>query len=189
MTIDASAKGRVGVQHNDRSLVNGAGPFRHRHRVRRPLRDRREWDAGVVRDSNSGHQLLLPPANWCPIFASRAVNGMQIDTRKRNSRATLWPGGPEYFNQTDPVSGNYFAGPHTFGPKGVFGSKRAGRRLCSSSSPSNRSVLSHAGCGLALQPTPWRCSPTMPKLPNAGGSRCSWTGLKGQPRWRTGSSS
>ena len=24
----------------------------------------------VVRDSNSGHQLLLPPANWCPIFAS-----------------------------------------------------------------------------------------------------------------------
>ena len=23
----------------------------------------------VVRYSNSGHQLLLPPANWCPIFA------------------------------------------------------------------------------------------------------------------------
>ena len=27
----------------------------------------------MVRDSNSGHQLLLPPANWCPIFASRAT--------------------------------------------------------------------------------------------------------------------
>ena len=23
----------------------------------------------MVRDSNSGHQLLSPPANWCPIFA------------------------------------------------------------------------------------------------------------------------
>ena len=23
----------------------------------------------MARDSNSGHQLLLPPANWCPIFA------------------------------------------------------------------------------------------------------------------------
>ena len=27
----------------------------------------------VVRDSNSGHQLLLSPANWCPIFASRTT--------------------------------------------------------------------------------------------------------------------
>ena len=25
------------------------------------------------RDSNSGHRLLLPPANWCPIFASRTT--------------------------------------------------------------------------------------------------------------------
>jgi lysosomal alpha-mannosidase len=40
---------------------------------------------------------------------STDVNGMQIDQRKRNSRATLYPGGPEYFNQTDPVAGNYFA--------------------------------------------------------------------------------
>ena len=23
----------------------------------------------VVQDSNSGHQLLVPPANWCPMFA------------------------------------------------------------------------------------------------------------------------
>ena len=37
------------------------------------------------------------------------VNGMQIDERKRDTRATLWPDGPEYFNQTDKVSGNYFA--------------------------------------------------------------------------------
>ena len=28
---------------------------------------------GVVRDSNSGHQLRLPPANWCPIFAPRTT--------------------------------------------------------------------------------------------------------------------
>ena len=34
-----------------------------------PLGGRSE-DRGVVRDSNSGHQLLLPPANRCPIFAS-----------------------------------------------------------------------------------------------------------------------
>ena len=27
----------------------------------------------VVRDSNLGHQLLLPPAKWCPIFASRTT--------------------------------------------------------------------------------------------------------------------
>lgn len=40
---------------------------------------------------------------------STDVNGMQINQRKRNSRATLYPGGPEYFNQTDPVAGNYFA--------------------------------------------------------------------------------
>ena len=28
----------------------------------------------VVRDSNLGHQLLLPPANWCPKFASRTTH-------------------------------------------------------------------------------------------------------------------
>ena len=28
------------------------------------------WCVCVVRDFNSGHQLLLPPANWCPICAS-----------------------------------------------------------------------------------------------------------------------
>jgi lysosomal alpha-mannosidase len=37
------------------------------------------------------------------------VNGMQVDLRKRDTRAPLWPGGPEYFNQTDAVAGNYFA--------------------------------------------------------------------------------
>lgn len=37
------------------------------------------------------------------------VNGMQVNTRTRDTRATLWPGGPPYFSQTDPVSGNYFA--------------------------------------------------------------------------------
>ena len=33
----------------------------------------------VVRDSNSVHQLLLPPANCCPIFASRTTQGEVID--------------------------------------------------------------------------------------------------------------
>ena len=28
------------------------------------------WGRCVVRDSNSGHQLLFTPAKWCPIFAS-----------------------------------------------------------------------------------------------------------------------
>ena len=27
----------------------------------------------MVRHSNSGHQLLLPPADWCSMFASRAT--------------------------------------------------------------------------------------------------------------------
>ena len=29
---------------------------------------------GVVRDSNSGRQLLLPTATWCPMFASRTTH-------------------------------------------------------------------------------------------------------------------
>ena len=29
--------------------------------------------SGVVRASNSGRQLLLPPAHWCPVFASRTT--------------------------------------------------------------------------------------------------------------------
>ena len=53
-------------------------------------------DTGVVRDSNSGHQLLLPPANWCPIFASRtthrsqrqrAGSGFRLHDRGRHGRA------------------------------------------------------------------------------------------------------
>ena len=28
----------------------------------------------MVRDSNLGHQLLLPPANWCPIFSSQTTH-------------------------------------------------------------------------------------------------------------------
>ena len=46
----------------------------------------------VVRDSNSGHQLLLPPANWCPSFASRTKQG---DPSRRGARAGVlghvWP--------------------------------------------------------------------------------------------------
>ena len=29
----------------------------------------------VVQDSNSGHQLPLPPANYCPVFASWTTQG------------------------------------------------------------------------------------------------------------------
>ena len=32
----------------------------------------------VVWDSNSGHQLLLPPANYCPIFASWTTHGQAV---------------------------------------------------------------------------------------------------------------
>ena len=31
-------------------------------------------DPGMVQSSISGHQLLLAPANWCPMFASRATH-------------------------------------------------------------------------------------------------------------------
>ena len=38
----------------------------------------------VVRDSNSGHQLLLPPANWwCPVFASRATQVSAAKTMRQ----------------------------------------------------------------------------------------------------------
>ena len=37
----------------------------------------------AVRDSNSGHQLLLPPAKWCPIFAPRTTQARP---------ASSWPG-------------------------------------------------------------------------------------------------
>ena len=29
----------------------------------------------AARASNSGHQLLLPPADWCPMFASQTTQG------------------------------------------------------------------------------------------------------------------
>ena len=34
----------------------------------------------VVRDSDSGHQLLLPPAKWCPIFAPRTTHNSSCCT-------------------------------------------------------------------------------------------------------------
>ena len=34
----------------------------------------------MARDSNSGHHLLLPPADWCPIFASRTTQGNVLFT-------------------------------------------------------------------------------------------------------------
>ena len=37
-----------------------------------PVGDPGAWSE----DSNSGHQLLLPPANWCPIFALPGHAGM-----------------------------------------------------------------------------------------------------------------
>ena len=38
----------------------------------------------VVQTSNSGHKLLLPPASWCPIFASRTT---QVEWRRCQRRA------------------------------------------------------------------------------------------------------
>ena len=37
------------------------------------------------------------------------ANGLYLVERQLNTRAPLWPSGPEYFNQTDQVAGNYFA--------------------------------------------------------------------------------
>ena len=42
-------------------------------RCGRRLPRRRWWQQCVVRDSKSGHHLLLPPAKWCPVFATRAT--------------------------------------------------------------------------------------------------------------------
>ena len=39
--------------------------------------------AGVVRDSNSGHQLLLPTADWCPIFAVWTTRSWHCDPADR----------------------------------------------------------------------------------------------------------
>ena len=43
----------------------------------KPLQTMHVTGRCVVRDSESGHQLLLlPPANWCPIFASRTTHSL-----------------------------------------------------------------------------------------------------------------
>ena len=49
---------------------------------------------GVVRDSNLGQQLLLPPADCCPMFAARATQGTAA---RKGSHwcagcARWWPG-------------------------------------------------------------------------------------------------
>ena len=68
------------TQGGRRHCTTGAGRSmvrRTAHRstkAHRPLSD--QGDAAcVVRDSNSGHQLTLPAADWCPIFASRITHG------------------------------------------------------------------------------------------------------------------
>ena len=43
----------------------------------------------VARDSNSGHQLLLPRANWCPIFAFRTTQVHHpVGVQPRHSRGS-----------------------------------------------------------------------------------------------------
>ena len=48
----------------------------------------RAGQRGVVRDSNSGHLLLLPPANLCPMFASRTTQVDDAEARRRVDRPT-----------------------------------------------------------------------------------------------------
>ena len=36
----------------------------------------------VAQRSDSGHQLLLPPANWCPMFVPRAAQGGRLSCRR-----------------------------------------------------------------------------------------------------------
>ena len=56
-----------------------------------------EWRQCVVQESNLGHQLLSPPANWCPMFASRTANMMRrqhagcIGPSTRRPATQRWP--------------------------------------------------------------------------------------------------
>ena len=36
----------------------------------------------MVRDSILGHQLLLPPTDWCPLFASRTTQAAKLEALK-----------------------------------------------------------------------------------------------------------
>ena len=53
---------------------------------------RSDWTSrpGVVRDSNSRHQQLLPPANWCPMFGPGPCTARtgSLTCRMGRSRAT-----------------------------------------------------------------------------------------------------
>ena len=40
----------------------------------------------MVQTSNSGHQLLFPPANWCPVFAPRTTQAAAAAAAWRPSR-------------------------------------------------------------------------------------------------------
>ena len=47
----------------------------------------------MFRDSNSGHQLLLPTADWCPTFATRTTQVfVEAAVGQRKSSALLFPG-------------------------------------------------------------------------------------------------
>ena len=53
--------------------IDGLEQLKQVHRMADPWADPAATQRCVVQDSNLGHQLLLPPANWCPIFASRTT--------------------------------------------------------------------------------------------------------------------
>ena len=69
---------RLGEEMAGRLVLNPTSErtsFAEFGRISRDRTVTHRWfnDRCVVRDSNLGHQLLLPPAHWCPIFAPRAT--------------------------------------------------------------------------------------------------------------------
>ena len=75
--------------------------------------------AGVVQDSNSGYQMLLPPAYRCPVFASRATHRRVVqlagplDMRTVGSTGTPPPWARARWSGT---AANQRAGPDSAGP-------------------------------------------------------------------------
>ena len=67
-------RGRSGHVDRDHRIAVGGRCRRSQDSENEIPNSRRAcWGGCVVRDSNSGHQLLLTPAKWCPIFASRTT--------------------------------------------------------------------------------------------------------------------
>ena len=85
LTAEFQATGGLSEEQGD--LVRGAVLLTfHQHKIhaQRILAKVAENELpGMVRDSNSGHQLLLPTADWCPIFAVWTTRSWHCDPADR----------------------------------------------------------------------------------------------------------